>query len=439
MVEYRCECCNYVTNKKSNFDSHNVSKKHLEKVNGSDDKSVTSEKSIKMETIYPQETNVSNDSYLILKIRELENALKLKDLEIKMKDEQIELLKCTIQTLSQPNKHVAEENVVLTPTAEENIVLAPIAVEKQEPSSSPPTLFRQKLASRPAKKITENIAMNIEEINNKTAKSSNEPKYINIEEFFEIYIRSREQTKYTYKYTNQSNNEYVKFIALKPLYYKKEYSDFNIMKAVLELIYEAMEILFEKNETFYICNDVNRRKFTIKTKGNFINSRDNKEEVHKTILSLFKKTYGFLFDAYTKFNTYFSKRITYLSCDEEKDISMWQEKKQYEGIEPTDHQKEKIAKYKTNRKVQREFENATGVNYRIFLDDANWSSKLALKFYNYFTDEKFDAGFSHLRTIMATKKFNEKLDEEISKEEKTKKDDEKDDDKEDPPYVSDSE
>jgi hypothetical protein len=79
MPEYRCECCNYVTNKKSTFDTHNVSKKHLEKFNGSD---VKSEKSINMETIYSQKSNVSNDNYLTLKIRELENALKLKDLEL---------------------------------------------------------------------------------------------------------------------------------------------------------------------------------------------------------------------------------------------------------------------------------------------------------------------------------------------------------------------
>jgi hypothetical protein len=167
------------------------------------------------------------------------------------KNYKIELLKNTIQVLQQSK---------------------PINEEKQQ---QPPALFSQKLLSKPKKNNTENIKMNIEEIknelhNNKNVSANKEQTLINIEDFFETYIKTSEETKYTYKFITDK----VKFTALKPMYYQQQYSDFNIMKATLEIIFDAIKKL-PKNENFYICKDENRRKFNIKSKGDIINSNNS--------------------------------------------------------------------------------------------------------------------------------------------------------------------
>lgn len=396
MPEYRCECCNYTTNKKSTFDTHNVSKKHLEKMNTSSD-DVKSEKSINMETIYSQESNVSSESYLTLKIRELENALKLKDLEIKMKDEQIELLKNTIQVLSQP-KPVEE-----------------------------PKLFSQKIVSK-QKTNTDNINMEVEEIKNELNKkaTTKEQTLINIEAFFETYIKNSQETKYTYKFTTDS----VKFTALKPLYYRVEYSNINIMKATLEIIFDAIKKL-PKNETFYICKDINRRKFDIKSKGEIIKSNKS-EEIDEIITWLFKSTYNFLFNSFNTFNTYFQKRYTYFDEYQLNMIKTAEKKRDYENLPLTEVEQKLIMLNSQNSKVKNEFENITGINYDIFKSSEGWSSELGRTFFT-FGEEQFKKGFSHLRTLLATNKLNEK---ELNKEQPPKEDNS---DEEEEKYESDNE
>lgn len=60
---------------------------------------------------------------------------------------------------------------------------------------------------------------------------------INIEDFFKTYIQNSQETKYTYKFETET----TKFTALKPIYYKKEYSQFNTMKAVMTIITDAIK------------------------------------------------------------------------------------------------------------------------------------------------------------------------------------------------------
>lgn len=371
MVEYRCECCNYTTNKKSTFDTHNISKKHLEKINASEVKSIASEKSIQMETIYSQETNVSNDSYLTLRIRELENALKLKDLEIKMKDEQINLLKNTIQVLQQTKP-------------------------PEEPSTK---LFSQKAILKKPKNHPEAISIKMEEIKEQNT-------LIDIEQFFEKYIKNSEETTYTYKFTTEK----VKFTALKPLYYKKEYQNINIMKATLEIIFQAIKKL-PKNETFYICKDINRRKFDIKSKGVIISSNKT-EEIDELITWLFKSTYNFLFNSFNNFNSYFSKQYTYLDSYKLKLINEAEHKRDYENLPLTELEQQLLNQHRINKKVKKEFEQITGINYDLYKSSVGWSSEQGRTFFT-FGEEHFKKGFSHLRTTLATDKLNEK---EINKE-----------------------
>jgi hypothetical protein len=385
MVEYSCECCNYTTNKKSTFDSHNVSKKHLEKTGKKTDVSTTSSLS---ETASIKSNNeIDNESYTTMKIRELENIIKIKDVEIKMKDEQIELLKQTIALLNKP---------------------APTAVANEPPQSleaiEEPKLFCKKLILKPNKVIKkENISMNIEEIKNDMVHKKQKPEQnlINIEQFFENYISGCEETKYTYKFETNK----VKFTALKPCYYKKNHMP-NLMKAPLEIILEAIKTMNNKNETFYICKDVSRRKFDIKSKDEIIQSK-NIEIIDDLILWLFKKVYNFLFDSFNHFNVYFSKRWTNMSEHEENQAQIAQTKK-LEDLPLTEMEKKCYDIELINNKVKNEFKKITNIDYEVFKScDSGWSSNMTRAFYS-FGNVEYDKGFIHLRTLLATNKIIEK-------------------------------
>jgi len=68
MPEYSCDCCNFSTTKKSTFNDHLTSKKHINNSKNTDD---------------IIETNDTN-KYL-LQIKELENELKMKELQYQLK------------------------------------------------------------------------------------------------------------------------------------------------------------------------------------------------------------------------------------------------------------------------------------------------------------------------------------------------------------------
>lgn len=260
MVEYRCECCNYVTNKKSNLDNHNAGKKHLEKISSSEVKSVASEKSIHLATVYSDE---SNDS-LMNQIRELESALKLKDLEIKMKDEQIELLKDTIRTLSQPKLTTAEE--------------------KQESS-----LFRPR-------KNAENIVMKIEEKEKLTPQqilrnaTINNNDALDIEEFLKR-IKTSDETHCT------QNVEYfgLKQQLLKPFYLKFVPEDFTDI--VYKVYNSELMKLEEKQRPIYLLNQ-RLHKFCVKSNGVWYNPNDDEKKVDEILESFFKNLRDFIHVTY---------------------------------------------------------------------------------------------------------------------------------------------
>jgi hypothetical protein len=84
MPLYTCACCDFSTTKKSTYADHLKSKKHLKKVNASSSCSVISN------LTEPEEyAEVETVSTTTARIQELENALRLKDLEISHLKEQL--------------------------------------------------------------------------------------------------------------------------------------------------------------------------------------------------------------------------------------------------------------------------------------------------------------------------------------------------------------
>jgi len=277
MVEYVCECCNYKTNKKSTFDTHNVSKKHLEKLGGSSKdavKSVKSEKSINDETVCSSEnSNTTNDSYLTLKIRELENALKLKDLEIKMKDEQIELLKNTIEILksnqSKPNNEKEKE-----PESElfKRVVTKPIPISQRNNVAIKTEEIQEKLTP---KQIIKNATTN----NNDA---------LDIEEFLEL-IKTSDQTHCT------QNVEYfgLKYQLLKPFYLQYIPEDFT--ELIWSVYNSELMKLEEKQRPIYRINE-RLHKFCVKSNGVWYNPNDDnmEQKVNEILESFFKNLRNFI-------------------------------------------------------------------------------------------------------------------------------------------------
>ena len=358
MKEYRCECCNYVTTRKSNLDNHNQSKKHLEKINGSSVKDEVKSVSEKSTNVSENSTvSNNNDNYLTLKIRELENALKLKELENQSLKNENETLKQIIQSKN--------ETIELLKTNKMNITTMPII--QQEPST----------------------------INHENKKKE-ELTMIDIEEFFEKYIKDTEN-EYRFKFKSET----ATFMSLRPKYFNKAFCRINIMQAVLNIITDGLKKL-PKNVSFYKCKDENRRKFDIKTNGKIIDSK-NVEQIDQLILDLFKNTFKNLFSAYANAKNYFSKRWTYFEDKERKLLDEIDQKAFINKNLLTDQERQMRAKKNMNIAVNEEFMTFAGFRYDDFL--YNSASELSLTFCS-FDENEYNAGFSHLRTLLATNKYD---------------------------------
>ena len=296
---------------------------------------------------------------LSFKVLELENIIKMKDLELRMKDEQIKLLNDTINILKQKETPIIEKETPI--------------IQKEEVSQEE-TLISRKV-TRPIKRAT------------------NEFTFINIEDFFQGYIQNTEN-KYIFVFENSK----TKFIALKPQYYRKEYSCFDVMTAIMDIITDAINKL-PKNKSFCKVCDKSRKKIQIKTNNEIIPS-SNQEEIDKLIFKLFKDTYEVLFNAFTRFNNYFAKNWVLISSDE-TDLYYSALEKRSDGL-PLTNQEEAIIKRKnTNNKIKNEFEELTGVDYELLKSHNGWFSNLSLSFYS-FDDKQFKSGFLKLKTYLAT-------------------------------------
>jgi hypothetical protein len=391
MVEYRCECCNYVTNKKSNFDNHNVSKKHLEKVNGSDDKSVTSEKSIKMETIYSQESNVSNDSYLTLKIRELENTLKLKDLEIeslkqiiKSKDETIDLIKTTaIQRSNQP------QNQTVVREAENNINMIIEEVDSQQ------------INNNGDRRITINDL-------SKDAYTLNE--------FFAKCIKNADETLYTEKKEILGGS---KVAVLKGQYFRKDRSQ-NALKCCIDVVEDILaKIPVDKQPL--VCINKKERKFWVKTKDGWLCPNKNYEHTEEEMFNFYKKVNDFLYGSFqTVYNKCLHGLTDYEDDENGRELDRIIDDKKFLGEELTEREKKRNSLTISISKKKKAFEDHTDCNvidYKEHHEDFVKSNMLICE------DEQIKVGFKHFKSSLANcngasnslKKFVEESDKSIKK------------------------
>lgn len=102
MPSYTCACCDFSTTKKSTYADHLKSQKHLKKVNASSSCSVISN------LTEPEEyAEVETVSTTTARITELENALRLKDLEISHLKEQLKTKDDMISILMKQPQQIA--------------------------------------------------------------------------------------------------------------------------------------------------------------------------------------------------------------------------------------------------------------------------------------------------------------------------------------------
>lgn len=131
MVNYTCECCFFQTDKKSTYENHMKSKKHLSKMNGED---CSDTSSVTMTTNFCDNSSLSRIRELEHKIMMMEAQIQSRDETIRNKDETIKNKDEIIAMLKQQlnNNKQIENNVNLNVKEKfrTKINLLPVEVEK---------------------------------------------------------------------------------------------------------------------------------------------------------------------------------------------------------------------------------------------------------------------------------------------------------------------
>lgn len=262
MVNYSCKCCDFETERKSNYEKHMRSEKHLRKLNGSDASSLSS--------LSFTETPTYNVS--INRITELEYQLKMKDIEIQniineynlklqMKDLEIKHKEDMIQMLQKTHHQNVEEQpnvkMVITEKPKANkIQLVPVTENKPIETKKETTieyLMRER----------------------KNA--------ITIETFIQKYLSNPQYNKFI-KTISYNGNDYTMLSSVK---------DADITKAsALKQICKVMDKI-PHNQRPIFCSDERRHKFYILTNEGWIKS-NNEEEIDKLLNKLVNSSYWLL-------------------------------------------------------------------------------------------------------------------------------------------------
>lgn len=326
LFKYRCECCDFNTDKTSTFKDHNKSTKHLKNMNNKNNENIVMEVSSNKSVEFQEPNNetcsmisvASNESYMTIKIRELENTIKLKDAELKMKDtelkmkdEQIELLKNTINILSQ-NRLKEEPNIEPTKKETKN--------KKQQ--------HRIKRDDLPKNALT-------------------------IEEFFKELIKDADETRYT----QIINVLHQHMPVLKPEYFKS--GMFNMLRACMNIARDQLELCKELSPI--VCINKLKKKFWVNTKSHgWISSNKNKEEVNNALLQLYSSIITYLENSFFKFKGR-------LKCSEsgQYDIQTILEKKR-NNIELDDYDKKNYQDYLITKDRQNIFKQYTNMEWNDF-------------------------------------------------------------------------
>jgi hypothetical protein len=349
MVEYKCECCQYSTNRKLNYDRHLSSDKHLKQLNNSTQ----------------QVENKNEDNYLENRIKELEEIIKNKDelIEeiIKNKDELIEKQENEINHLKE---QLSNNNTLIKPN--EN------------------TLFKAKLI--PKVKKEENIKIEVKEM-------KLEPKpNLNIEEFFEKYIRKGGETKYTFLYP-------LKGAIYKPVikfgYLQKGYI-FKLKKVIQELFLNGLKELPD-GVSFYEVINKKTNKFRVKTKDRIITTKNDEKELDKCLKTLMVKICDFLRGSITSFVYSFSKDLEFIDSDDNEIIREARNKKLFKET-LTSREDHLLKKDDNNCRIKENFKKITGINFDNFYE--NWYNNEIM---SQFTLLDEDAEYKHFKVLMARK------------------------------------
>lgn len=268
MVKYNCLCCEFETDRKSTYDNHMKSSKHLRRMNGSVVSSTLSTLSYTEATTKTDDNRITDLEYqLKMKDIEIQNIineytlkLQMKDMEIKYKDDMIKMLQQGIQKVEEPNiKMVITEKptnkIQLVPPVEE----IPIIDEKKE------TIVEK----------SSNISLK-EKINQHF---SNAPTF---QHCYKTLLKLPEYNNYLIELNGDTDK-----IVLSTEYFKPhQYQDNGVDNAVK--IISNFFTSFENNKLPFYCSDKQRKVLYIKNDDGWIKSTDNENDFDKEILNLAK-------------------------------------------------------------------------------------------------------------------------------------------------------
>jgi hypothetical protein len=243
MTNYSCDCCNFSTTKKSTFNDHLTSKKHLTNCKNTGD------------TI-----NIIDTTNYLLQIKELENQLKMKDLKIIDLENQLKIKELEIQNI----KLEYQQPKITIPQEQSNNIQLVI--------KSP---IKQK--DKIIKKET-----TLEKLNKRT-------KAMTITYFQENYLN------------NDSFNPFITEINFKdePLILPKsinpnDYGDY----IIVDVICKTLNNIPPEERPIY-CSDNRRRHFYVKTDEGWIKYKQNNEVKHDILKILFWTSYKIIYRAFT--------------------------------------------------------------------------------------------------------------------------------------------
>lgn len=247
MVNYTCESCSFTTTKKSTYSDHLTSKKHLNKINNVTN--ITCSNISVVSTI--TEPEFQSDTASVLKIKDLENELKLKELEIsnlktfyesqlKMKDELINVLK------QQQQPVIYQPPIIQQPIQQrENITMT---IAEQEPRKlSPKQIIDNLNKSRPNAPTIKQFL--------KTEIYSDKNKYFKV-------IQFNKQTNNSFKKLDYFNK--AQFEAVVPNTHDGIFEFSSLSNLVVNMFCCIIEKT-NQNECPLYCNDTHRKVFYVKT------------------------------------------------------------------------------------------------------------------------------------------------------------------------------
>lgn len=266
MPKYVCECCEFETDRKSNYDKHIKSSKHLSKLNqpsSSTNISVTSVSSLGTEEFKDsskQSAIVELEYQLKLKDIEIQNIineytlkLQMKDNEIKHKDELIAMLRH--QTTQQPQQPLQQQTAPVSnhfePVKQNNINMV---IHEKTTNQQPKQESTLDMLKRERKDA------------------------ITIEEFIDDYLFT-DNNPYIY-IGELDNKDYILPVNIKKNDYKSQFLVTQICKT-FETIPKQMSPIF--------CSDERRHKFYILTNDGWIKSNEE-ESINKIITNLVFKS-----------------------------------------------------------------------------------------------------------------------------------------------------